>query len=133
MTHLATVYDEATGKITATLRLALASDVALNVPPGHAALNGVIARQASQYIVDGQVAPRPALPAPVGGPAPHTVELSALPSGTVLTVANEAADKMEITDLSEALVLTDPGEYRIAAVPPFPHVGFSTTITVTEE
>lgn len=48
-------------------------------------------------------------------------DLTALPSGSVVIVENEAGDILTVTELTEDLTLTDPGVYFVHVKPPFPH------------
>lgn len=61
---------------------------------------------------------RPVTPEPTGS----VYDLTSLPTGTQVTVTNEAGDQMIITDLEldETLTLTDPGTYTFEVIPPFP-------------
>jgi len=47
-------------------------------------------------------------------------DLTTLPVGTFVKVINEVGDTLEITDLSETLTLTDPGDYLFFIQPPEP-------------
>lgn len=74
------------------------------------------------YILSGEPATRPTVPFPTPGAAPYSWDITGLPAGTEITVWNEAGEGIVVDDLSAALVLTDPGVYRITIRPPFPYV-----------
>lgn len=80
----------------------------------------------------GETAVRPALPNPVSEPVrvPATLNLSAFPGGTVVTVANSAGDELGLPDLTEPLILVDRGEYTLRAQPPFPWTQLNIKIEV---
>lgn len=78
------------------------------------------------YFLNGEYVPRPVTPAPSA-----SYGLTALPSGTTVTVRNEAGDELVITDLSETLTLSDPGTYRFTVIPPFPHTEVRTKVEVS--
>ena len=62
--------------------------------------------------------------------APAAVDLSGLPDGVVVTVANEMGDRLTLTT-PEALTLIDPGVYRLTASTPFTHVDLDAELEVT--
>lgn len=79
----------------------------------------------AEYLSADQRAARPALPEFV-----NPYDLTALPSGTVITVRDESGQTHEITDLSETLTLEGPQTYSIKVDPPFPYQRIVKTVEV---
>jgi hypothetical protein len=69
-----------------------------------------------EYMLNGQKIARPTLPEPAA-----SYDLTALPAGTIVTVADESGTVHEITDLSETLTLQGPQTYSVNVDPPFPY------------
>lgn len=57
-------------------------------------------------------------------------DLTSLPTGTTLTVSNEAGDELSISDLSEVLTLVDTGTYWFKVTPPFPYMPLDAAVEV---
>jgi hypothetical protein len=77
---------------------------------------------------------RPELPGlAISESAPAMIDLSVLPEGTVVRVANAPGDILEITDLTEPLTLTEPGPYALRLNPPFPWAARSLTVELGTE
>lgn len=77
-------------------------------------------------LTEGTWVSRPTLPAPSA-----SYDLTALPTGTVVTVIDESRTVHEITDLSETLTLEGPQTCTIKVDPPFPYQRIKTTIEVS--
>lgn len=78
------------------------------------------------YVLSGVVTARPTVPAPS-----PSYDLTALPAGTTVQVWNEAGDTLTITELTETLTLSDPGEYQVHVAPPWPYQPIKTVVEVS--
>lgn len=79
-----------------------------------------------------KLAARPEVVMPTPTAAPWSWDLATLPEGSAVTVSNEIGDSLEITDLSEPLVLIHAGRYRVSVSPPFPWRPFEADIEVPD-
>ena len=117
-------YDDGTGEIFAVGQVTRIASAVLQEGAGAVVTmlddGAPLPDPAAEFLdlATGAFAPRPTVAAPAGA----EYDLPALPAGTVVRVWNEADDMLEITDLSEALSLTDAGGYRFEVRPPFPFV-----------
>lgn len=57
-------------------------------------------------------------------------DLTALPTGSVVTVVDESGTEHEVTDLSETLTLEGPQTYVVTVEPPFPYRTIRTRLEV---
>lgn len=121
-----TVYDETTGEIVATGTCTYQTQLHLTRQTGQRVLMEPSDFR-SQYVdlTTLEVKDRPTVPAPSA-----SYDLTALPAETIVIVTNEADETLTITDLSEALTLTDPGAYQVEVLPPFPYLPINQTVEV---
>jgi hypothetical protein len=77
---------------------------------------------------------RPELPGlAISEIAPAVIDLTVLPEGTVLRVTNLPGDILEISELAEPLILTEPGPYTLRLTPPFPWAARSLAVELGAE
>lgn len=121
------VYDESSGELVAihtteTQFQSYLADAGQNIIAGHP----LVSENWRDYYVSGGVYTlRPTVTLPSA-----SYDLTTLPVGTTITVKNEANDELVISDLSETLTLTDPGEYWFDVEPPFPYMPLKTSVEV---
>lgn len=118
------VYEVGTGRLTVTCEVQTVEGADLQAETQGRPCRWIEGHwnPATSYVRGGQVVDRPVVEWP-GHDA-----LSALPRGTVVTVANEVGNTLRLTDLSDPLILTDPGLYRFDIEPPFPFLGLTTEV-----
>lgn len=130
----ANTYDTASGRITGYVAASVET-VAANVAPGQGLFVGPVADTSTHYIASDplRIEARPTLTPPAAAQATGwAYDMTGLPAGTTVTVRNEVGDVLTITDLSEALTLTEAGTYGLSVAPPFPWVGFDIEIEVSD-
>lgn len=113
------IYEAATGRLVKLLQCA-PDDLPLNVAAGQSAILGDASNPDTHFVTDGQVIPRPELPAFLAGPAPLALDLTGLPMGARVLVRNADGDQLEVTDFATPLTLRDPGPYRVQVAAPWP-------------
>lgn len=126
------VIHDHSGRIVAIMRLKNAAEADLNTRPGEAWVEGV-ADLGADMVRDGEIVPRPRVAAlPAGGTAPLTLALTGYPEGTIMRAMNTEGDVVETADPLDPITLTQAGGYAVAVEPPFPWLGVSATVVVTD-
>lgn len=123
-----TMFDTVTGTIVSTMRLLDESEIPANTPPFCDSVLG--AWDARTHYVDATQTP----PAPTPRPTPPTIQnpypADQLPVGTTVRVVDDLGDEHVVTDMTQPIVLADPGTYQITVKPPAPWFSISGEVTV---
>lgn len=83
------------------------------------------------YILEGAQALRPLPPmCPEGLAAGAAWDWSSLPVGSIVTVANQAGETLEVTDFSEPLTFSDSGTYIVSVAPPPPYLDHTYVVEI---
>ena len=64
------------------------------------------------------------------GPAPLTLDMTALPAGALVRATNNAGTSVETSDPADPIRLTTPGVYAVRVEPPFPYRTLAQEVTV---
>jgi hypothetical protein len=103
-----TFYEPSTGRVMGAIR-GTEDDVGLNLQAGWETAEG-LADRSTQYVVNGEIVPRPAMPVTQNG-----LTLS-VPPGTEFFVAGPANAHGVAVDGELSFEFVEPGEYRVRLV-----------------
>ena len=128
-----TKYVTATGEIFGQISVSSEEDAMLNtfsLEMGQALIEGHFDGR-DQYVIDGEVVPRPA----TGLPGSHSIAagidwpIADVPAGTTVLINGEEVGTVDETGLTLSFALA--GIWRVDLRPPFPWVDASCEVTVT--
>ena len=122
---IATIYNSATGEISAVISSGREEIINLNTKDSESWIEGEAPKDTYVNLSTLSFIDRPRLPEPS-----ENYDLTALPSGTIVKITDSLGTEYEITDLTESLILEGPETYAFHVDPPFPYSAIRTTVEV---